>query len=300
MKKLLWLLFAVLIALPASAQNKKHNLEIAYERSSYTYKEPHMENPIKDYGMKNGVSLLYTMRSVLSRDLNEDDPSFAMLELRYMTGDVKYKGWVEYTDEYWNSWIEPFSKSGLRDYYFEAAFKLGRTYQLAAPLELWPYFGIGWRYLTNHAEELGEGGYKRTQTYIYVPIGTNLKWDVSKNVTITLNGQFDWLIHGNNHSDEVLTDSVVLGTWSQHSLSFSQSQGYGLRASVKAEVDAGKIGFFVEPFWRYWHIQNSDVVSFAGKFTDDEGNEIVIPDLIRFWEPFNTTHEYGLRVGITF
>lgn len=298
MKKMLWFLLVALIALPASAQNKKHNLEIAYERSSYTYKEPHMENPIKDYGMKNGVSARYTMRSVLSRDLNDDDPSFAMLEFRYMTGDVKYKGWTQYTDSSFNSWVEPFSKSGLRDYYFEAAFKLGRTYKMADPLELWPYFGIGWRYLTNHADELGEGGYRRTQTYIYVPIGTNVKWNVSKNVTITLNGQFDWLIHGNNHCDETLRDSEFV-TWNAHSMSFSQNQGYGLRASIKAEINSGKIGFFVEPFWRYWHIQNSDAVYYDLKYTDTEG-EHIIKDFWKFWEPFNTTHEYGLRVGITF
>ncbi|MBR2082847.1 MAG: hypothetical protein IJ876_07605 [Elusimicrobiaceae bacterium] len=272
------------LGLPASAmQAKKHNLELAYEHSKYTYKEPHMAYPIKDYGHKNGVSIIYTMRSVLSSGYNEEDPSFASLEGRYMGRDVTYKGWMSYSD----GTVEPASAGGLKDYYFEAALKLGRVYQLSQSFGLWPYLGIGWRQLRNHLEDMGEGGYQRTSTYIYLPIGTDLKYTLNDRVTLSVNGQFDILLHGNQYSR--MTDLEMF----MDDASNRQSQGYGIRASAKASVDLGKIGVFMEPFWRYWHIQNSSVETFY--YDRDPSN----PGL-DLWEPFNTTHEYGIRAGIMF
>lgn len=290
-KEIVVFALACLLCMPAWAkQEKKHNLEIAYEHSSYTYKEPHMEKKVKDSGSKNGVSMRYTMRSLLSSEFDEADPSFAMLDLRYMRGDVKYEGWMGYTDfNTGEEWSEPYSQSGLDDYYFEAALKAGRILTLGTDrLELWPYLGIGWRQLTNHADEL-TGGYKRTQTYVYIPIGTDFKWKVDDRFSLTLNGQFDWLIHGNNHNDGVLSPDLS----EVESISMGQDQGYGLRLSVRADIEAGKVGFFVEPFWRYWHIQNSE------EFWLYWGGDPSQP-AICFVEPFNTTREYGLRVGITF
>lgn len=284
MKKWLGILCLVAICLPGWAQDKKHNLEIAYEHSDYTYKEPHMEYPIKLSGKKNGVSVQYLQRSVLtSGDVSDSDRSFAMLNFRYMNGDVDYDGWLQWTD----GSVTPSSASNLKDYYFEASLKVGAVYRLADPLDIWPYLGLGWRQLRNHMEQSGEGGYLRTSTYIYLPIGTNLRYKTSEKVSFTLNGQFDILLHGNQYSR--MTDtSMFLDDSSNH-----QSQGYGIRASVRGDVNMGKIGLFVEPFWRYWHIQNSDEEWFyIGGDPSNPGLSLV--------EPFNTTQEWGIRAGITF
>ncbi len=284
MKKLILALLAGLICFPAFAvEHKKHNVEFAYEHSKYTYREPHMANPIKDHGHKNGASIVYTNYSLLSSEYDERDPSFGQIELRYMGGNVDYDGWMQYT----NGTVTPFSASGLKDYYFEAALKVGRVYTLSNPLELAPYLGLGWRQLRNHAEEMGMGGYERTSTYIYLPVGLNFTYAPGERFSLTLNGQFDILLHGNQYSR--MTD--IPGYLDD--ASNRQDQGFGARVSVKAALDMKGCGLFIEPFWRYWHIQNSNEVWYY--YNAD-------PTMPAFAliEPFNTTHEYGIRAGIMF
>ncbi len=275
---------------------KKHNLAIAYEYSDYGYREPHMEYPIHDFGKKHGVSLLYTRNSVLSDSVNENDPSFAQLELRYMNGKVDYDG-------YWSDGT-PLYMSDEKDYYWEFAIKIGRYYNLTSAAKLWPYIGFGYRGLRNGEDQYidlggGEYGYvyQRTSTYIYIPLGTSISYDIGDSVRLTLNGQFDWLFRGNqnSHTGDMLVNAS--------SVSNKQRKGYGLRASIKLETDLGKIGLFVEPFWRYWKIQNSEKVYLY--YMDDEGNPVLDDQgnpIVAGWlmEPFNITREYGIRVGVTF
>lgn len=286
MKRVILSIFILGLCLPLLAKDKLHKLEIAYEGSDYGYREPHMEYPIHITAKKKGGSIVYTRQSVLSRDLNDDDPSFASIEFRYMNGKADYDGYLMDGT--------PFKVYDEKDWYMEAALKFGRKYQLAKPLELRPYIGIGWRQLRNGEDGVKESGgvygytYQRTSTYVYMPIGAHLVLDVGDHFSLSLNGEFDWLIHGNQNSH--LDDS-----WNKDSVSNNQDHGYGVRASVKAELDVGPIGVFVEPFWRYWKIQNS-----AKAWYDiyDEGGEIVGTGYIV--EPFNITREYGIRAGITF
>lgn len=284
MKKRMLVFLLCLLSVPAFAGThaKKHSLEIAYEHSNYTYREPGL---MKLSGPKNGVSVSYLMRSVLSADFNSEDTSFAMLDFRYMDGDTKYDG--GYMN--WDGTITPYSEGGLDDYYFEAAFKLGKSFELASPLTLYPYFGIGWRQLRNHMDELASGGYQRTQTYLYIPFGAQVEWDIAPVFTLTFKGEADWMVYGNNNSELVGGYSV----YDRDSVSFHQSQGYGLRVSAKGQVNLNKIGLFIEPFFRYWHIQNSEEVWFYW------GGDPSSPALSMV-EPKNNTKEYGIRLGIAF
>ena len=210
--------------------------------------------------------------------MNEQDPSFASLELRYLTGNVDYDGWQG--DFLGNG--EPFSADNLRDYYMEAALKAGWKWQVANPISLAPYLGIGWRYLRNHLEESGEGGYLRTSTYVYMPLGLNATYQVTDRFSLTLNGQFDWLLSGRQFSDDPSG-----GVYND------QDKGYGARLSLKAQVDFDKIGVFVEPFWRYWQIQNSQPQYFNVYY---DGTWYSVEER----EPYNKTQELGLRIGISF
>ncbi len=285
-KKVVLGVFIGLLCLPSFAlENKRHNLEVAYEHSSYTYREPHMANPIKlKSHNKNGVSAVYTMHSVLSTDVIEDDSTFAKLGFRYMGGDVSYDGWLQY----WDGTVEPSSAGGLKDYYFEAFLTFGAVYDLGTSWRVGPHLGIGWRQLRNHLEEMGAGGYQRTSTYIYLPLGSDLKWQLSERTSLTLNGQFDVLLHGNQYSR--VTDLPGFAD----DASNRQGEGYGIRVSLKAQTDISKsFGVFIEPFWRYWHIQNSDEEWF---YYNGDPSQPAFPLV----EPFNTTHEYGFRVGVAF
>ncbi len=287
MKKLVVLILLCVICLPVFArEDKKHHFELAYEYSDYGYREPHMKYPIHNTAKKQGVSVLYMRQSVLETDVSEDDPSFASLEVRYMNGKADYDGYL--TDG------TPFKTYDEKDYYMEAALKFGRYYTLGSPnVRVWPYIGIGWRSLRNGEDGIQDYGgtlgytYQRTSTYVYVPLGANLTFELGSAARFTLNGQFDWLIHGNQNSH--LDDS-----WSVGSVSNKQNKGFGVRVSGKLETDLGGIGLFVEPFWRYWKIQNSQKELFYVDYGDGTYG------MGHMWEPFNITREYGIRAGITF
>ena len=288
MKKLLLCVAACLLALPVLAKDKQHRLDVAVELSDYGYREPHMEYPIHITAKKQGVSLVYTRQSVLSHDLTDDDPSFAIIELRYMDGKSDYDGYLMNGT--------PFKVEDEKDYYMEAALKIGARYRLMAPLSLRPYMGVGWRSLRNGSDGyITSGGvtgytYQRTSTYIYIPLGAFLKYDMTDYLSFTLNGEFDWLIHGNQNSH-------VDDSWNVNSVSNPQHKGYGLRLSFKGKLDMGKFGLFVEPFWRYWKIQNSSKAWY--NLLDEHGN-IIVPNAGYLVEPFNITREYGIKAGITF
>ena len=287
MKKIIFTLLVLSICFPVFAAQKKHQLEIAYESSDYGYREPHMEYPIHITSKKQGVSVVYTCNGVFSSfNPLEEDHSFASIEFRYMDGKADYDGYLMDGTE--------FKTYDEKDYYMEAALKIGRSYQLANPLELRPYIGIGWRSLRNGEDGYQDYGgvtgyaYQRTSTYVYIPLGGSLVWHAGDVFSLSLNGQFDWLIHGNQSSH---TGDMFINA---DSVSNKQDKGYGVRASVKAEVDMGPFGIFVEPFWRYWKIQNSQKVWYEGM--DIYGN----PYEGYIVEPFNITREYGIRAGITF
>ena len=72
----------------------------------------------------------------------------------------------------------------------------------------------------------------------------------------------------------------------------TQDEGYGLRAGLKLEKVFGAVGVFMEPFIRYWRIQDSDVGS-----KQVSGLPVAVNG---FYEPKNYTYEYGLKVGVSF
>ncbi len=287
MKKIVASLVALLVCLPVFAELKQHNLEIAYEHSDYGYREPHMEHPIRDHGRKQGASLVYTRNSVVSQDVTDDDPSFASLELRYMDGKVDYDGYL------WSG--APFKSYDERDYYWEFALKVGRYYKWGEPVSIWPYLGIAYRSLRNGEDgEMDYGGvtgttYQRTSNYLFMPIGSTLVFEAGDVFKLSLNTEFDWLLRGtqSSHMRGMFTNTNVA---TNH-----QNKGFGLRASVKAEFDINGVGVFVEPFWRYWKIQNSDPFYYGH---DTEGGGFIVTGYLL--EPFNITREYGIRAGVKF
>ena len=121
MKKTLWIFLGLALCMPAHALDKRHTFEVAAETSVYKYQEPHLTHPMKLTGAKYGVSAVYTRNSLLSAQVNEQDRSFASLELRYLAGDVDYDGWKG--DFLGNG--ETFSANNLHDYYMEASLKTG-------------------------------------------------------------------------------------------------------------------------------------------------------------------------------
>lgn len=273
MKKFILLALAVCAVLPAYAQDKKNTYSIAYESSSYIYREPYMDNPISSRGRMSGVVFDYVGRSAFTaKDIDANDPSFLALQLRYMSGKVNYSGWSYNT---LTGVTSAQYTSDISDYYLEGRLTAGGVYELGSALELWPYLGIAGRYLVDKGYEKSSSAYRRTSAYLYAPAGLTAKIKLPAKWTIALNGEYDIFISGTQKSR--LSDAIS----TYPDISNKQGQGFGARTSLKIEKEFKQIGLFIEPFYRYWHIQNSDWV---------DGNQ----------EPQNLTYESGLKIGITF
>ncbi|MBR4592460.1 MAG: hypothetical protein IKO35_04555 [Elusimicrobiaceae bacterium] len=253
MKK--WLLFFIVFtALPLFAYQ---SLEVAYETSRYTYREPDGSSPISLKGRMQGGSIRYENR------LNDSSYFFA-LDGRWMGGTTDYDGWLMTTPP------TPHQSEDIGDYYYEGRLHLGGVTDLSGSLQLWYGSGLAYRYLKDHMNK-DPYGYLRESNYIYVPFTGELRfkggvWECN------LRAELDYLLFGwqNSHMDT-------------GNLRHEQHEGYGFRLSAKVQVnlDGRKTGIFVEPFYRFWDIQ------------DSESNG-------HYMEPHNTTKEFGLRAGITF
>lgn len=254
--------------------------EVAYETSSYTYKEPHMDHPISLKSTKQGFSAVYKRYGILDSQI--PDATYGLLEIRYMTGDNTYKGWLGGGGIY-----TPFEASDVRDYYYEGALKVGTLIYQKDNLKMEAGLGLGYRFLKDHLESIGSGGYLRESNYLYLPIELKANYQVNEYFKIALNTQFDYLLSGEQYSGE------IIGYDASEGVRHSQEQGYGLRASLRFSSLLSFAEIFVEPFWRYWHIQNSEkeyqYIQIGGTWYQQ-----------LTYEPFNTTQEYGVKVGIAF
>ncbi len=284
MKKLFLIMSMLCISLSVFASDA-NRIYIGFEGGTYTYREPHMEYPIHDYGNKIGASLEWVGRSILEQSglVEEGDNSFATFEFRYITGKVDYDGFLMNGT--------PYKVDGEDDYYFEGRITFGATYNLGANFELWPYLGFGYRYLVNDGTNVSDAAYRRISRYWYIPVGAKIKKDFGNNFSLTLTGEFDWFQGGEQASD-------LLGALDGYIYNY-QSEGWGLRCGLKAEVQMSKkIGIFVEPYYRMWKIQESQLGRTENLpnigMTGAPG--IVVGGI----EPFNITKEAGVRAGFYF
>jgi len=259
MKKLLFCLSVLLLASPLFALNGGlEKWEIAYEGEGYSYREPHMEYPISLKGYHQGASIKY-MTAGAGGSVN----SLGILEGRFLTGKTDYDGYL------WNG--TPSTADDITDWYVELrglyGYKMGNE-----RVSLTPYIGFGYRFLSNNMDK-DDSGYRRESTYYYVPIGFSLR-SGTDNASIAFTGEFDWLVYGNQYSG--LYDGV----------NNLQEKGFGLRGGIKFSAGSESFNVFVEPFYRFWKIQNSDVV--------------MVSPTNGLLEPFNISREYGIKAGIAF
>lgn len=285
MKKILGLIFAGLVAAAPVWGGERNSLEVAFETSNYRYREPHMKGPIKDSGHLQGVSMNFTHRSLMSEILGDND-NFVSLELIYMSGKVDYDGYLQDTA---GNIVGTASSEGIHDWYVDGRLLFGQHFKLSDKLALDPFMGLAYRFLRDEGQKKSDSAYLRESNYVYMPIGTGLTWQMSETFKIVLKGEFDWLLQGKQKSG-LSRFGPPYGD-----LSNTQKKGWGVRASVKLEQSLGKMGLFVEPFYRYWKIQNSEFDYYAA--IDLGGGWY---QYIGGIEPFNITREYGIRAGITF
>jgi hypothetical protein len=270
---------------------------------SYTYAEPGAQG-ISIHGPKFGVEYTDTL------PLGGLRHWFAQADVRGAFGKVTYDGWCapwQLTPDSTspNGYAldlgdySPCSETGDRDWYAEGRFLVGRDF-IGRTWGWRPHTGLGLRHLSNGTT--GVSGY-RTDDYLYLPFGVTARTKVASRHVLALNLEYDRLLHGWQRTrDSRLGGGDIPATTTApeftldafSDVSFAQHDGWAVRASAKYAVTRA---WFVEPFWIYWRIGDSPVNSETATFTV---NGVTARQDLGAYEPFNTTNELGVTVGVHF
>lgn len=169
------------------------------------------------------------------------------------------------------------SKNGNPDWYVEFRGTIGRDF-IVGDQVLAPYVGLGMRYLMNDLRgqtTTGAAGYRRSSTYIYLPLGLTHRFGAGEGGRIATTLEYDALLVGTQRS--YMTD--INGYTSD--LVNTQHNGHGLRFNVAYE----RANWSIAAFWQTWDIAKSDTAYFTSNNALYSG-----------YEPHNTTQEVGVQI----
>lgn len=221
------------------------------------YKESIMEE-------KGYLSGVYAQFSGVTRNNN----MYYEAGLSYLEGSVDYDGSIQFYD-----FREPEPLSTKTDNQITTVRgRIGRIYPATA-LDWIPYAGLASRTLTDDLP--GEYGYRREQTYTYIPLGIEIRKETSSGAFWNTSLEFDYLLHAENKS---------LG------MTFEQDSGYGVRATIQLlRPLKHDLHVFLQGYVQYWDIeQSASVYQYLNGFQ------------LEFYEPENTSTLIGLIAGLQF
>lgn len=227
-------------------------MDAGLEIGDFHYRESHF---MREDGVQSGV---YGSIAILAAQ-----PWYFQFYMSIVGGDVEYDG----------GYIGGGSLKGdTSNYIFNFRGIVGYMIDEGGVC-LMPYSGLGYRFLCNSLDDL-PGGYKREQTYVYLPLGLDLSLPIFDNQqwTIGLRSEFDWMFSGFNKSG---------------STKFTGQDGYGFRFTPYIRYDINdKVGLKLEIFGEYWKIGDSNK-----KYGRWGGWSM---------EPENASNYYGGKFGMVF
>ncbi len=245
----------------------EHAFEMGTEVSYITYKEPDVA--VEESGPFAGLYAVYNFHPLEAVTWPVD---VFHIDLHLNGGSVDYEGSGEIDD--------------IGNYLLESRLWMGKDLKLSSMLRLTPYAGIGYRWLYDDSggkvSTTGALGYDRQSQYLYVPIGGELMVTMPDGWRLSLNGEYDHLVEGKQTS--YFSEFVGFAD-----LENKQEKGYGIRGSIKLVKMASGVNYVIEPYIRYWHIQDSTVNTSVGSAF-----------ILSGYEPENTSTEIGGRLGMQF
>jgi hypothetical protein len=277
--------------------------EVSGGLASYTYREPGTQ-AISIHGTKFAADYTGTL------SLNQGRQWFAQADLRGTVGNAAYDGWcspfvITPNSASPNGYeldvgsASQCNETGDQDWYLEARALAGKDV-IGQQWGWSPYTGVGLRYLSNGTT--GASGY-RTDDYLYLPLGVTARTSVASHGALSVNVEYDLLIHGWQRTrDSDLGSGVVPATPTAPAftidgitdISFSQSGGWALRASAEYPVTRR---VSAEPYYVFWHVSSSPVNDETATFTV---NSVTAQEQLGAYEPHNVTSEFGVRLGFHF
>ena len=253
--------------------NHSNTFEVGFEYNRFRYVEPVFD--LVDKGNLFGIYGSYTARPAKHENLYEDIIDVYRIEGRFNYGKVDYKSNGSGT------------LADIPDWTYEIRLLGGKDFLLGDSFRITPLIGFGFRYLNDDAGGMqassGSYGYEREAHYFYIPLGLEMTTRIADHWTITPSIEYDIFIQGTQ--DSHLSD--VPGGFPD--LRNKQHQGYGVRGSIKLVKEMNPFSLVVEPYIRYWDIQDSDTATVAGSSF-----------LVTGLEPANNSTEYGIRLGAIF
>jgi len=279
------------------------SFEFGTEAYAYQYREP---NVMKDTGYLYGLYATINFRSHWNkkgRTLKEifDDHrffNFIRLDTRGAFGQVDYES------------TRTGTMTDLPYYTFEGRGLFGYDLPLWDSVLATPYLGLGWRYLYDDGgaerSSTGHYSYDRESRYFYLPVGLEVMYEWKKDWQFTVAIEYDYLVEGKqkSHLDDLgqsVRSSESGDLYVLDPLINKQKEGFGLRGSFKLVKKSAKFDIEVEPFVRYWNLEDSD----TKQLSSDGGGVIWYYDdaheyPVLGYEPKNNTTEFGLKVGINY
>jgi hypothetical protein len=142
------------------------------------------------------------------------------------------------------------------------------------------FLGMGYRFKDDDSS-FSSRGYKRESTYSYIPAVLEYVRPLNNDRELAFTAEYDLFLSGDQVSD--------LSTFGAGKITNSQTSGWGVRASIAYSGLWRRFGWTVEPFVRYWNIEDSESVYLIDGLY-----------IIEFIEPKNTTTELGVATRIRF
>lgn len=261
--------------------SQNHTLEMGTQYFYAKYEEPEV---MEQRGNLFGFQGAYTYRPDEGQPLYFPVVNHYRAEGMFAWGDFKYEA-------------EAASQAGLQvdkeDYMYDVRGLVGMEYG-EDNLTLMPFGGFGYRYLNDDDDGslvvvggTGYYGYERKANYYYVPMGMEVTIPMDQRWKMRLNGEYDFLVYGKQNS--YLSDGNVYVSSPNDDFENEQHNGYGIRGSVAFLRDTVWTAFSIEPFVRYWSIEESEATS-----------GLIDGALVELIEPKNHTVEGGIKVGLVF
>lgn len=274
----------VMMATAAGAQEGSSvpgKLTMGAEFSYFKYEEPDV---MEETGPLFGVYGEYVLRTPENDRVSSWEEFLAGYQNNYIFGiDAQFlAGQVDYESQ------STGSIDDINDYIFEIRGVAGYDFPIFEQTVWTPYFGIGYRYLNDDTggktSTTGAAGYERESNYVYIPIGLKTNTPLSELWQLGFNVEYDIFVQGTqkSHLEDV---SPALNT-----VKNDQEDGYGVRGSVQFARQAQTWNLLVEPFIRYWDVDESSVAVITCGGTPCAAG----------YEPKNESLEYGVKVGTQF
>jgi len=246
-------------------QLQSQTWEVGAILSKFTYEEPGL---MKDESFFYGIEGSYTFRN--QKDL------MIKAEGRYSYGKVDYESTGTGTMD------------GIDDYIFEIKGLVGNDFPVSGKSTITPYIGLSYRYLNDDSSgklsSTEASGYERESNYYYIPIGMEIVTELESGWIFGLLLEYDYFLKGKQISHR--SDAAP----GLNDIENDQNNGYGFRGSMRFLWKDEHKESVIEPFIRYWDIDESKrvIITYNGS------------PYAYGYEPANESTEIGLDITIRF